>query len=144
MTQASPARAAACGLNHVTLAVTDIERSLRFYQDALGLRLRARWDEGAYLEAGSFWLCLMADPAAAQERRADYTHLAFDAAEADFPKIAQRLRACSTIWKENLSEGASLYFRDPDGHKLELHVGTLASRLDAMRAKPKPGQILFD
>ncbi len=132
------------GLNHVTLAVADIETSIRFYTDLLGLRLRATWDGGAYLEAGPMWLCLIRDPAAAREKRADYTHLAFDVAADDFPRLAQRLRAHGEPWRENRSEGQSLYFRDPDGHKLELHVGSLETRLDAMRAAPKPGQMIFD
>ena len=37
------------GLNHLTLAVTDLNRSVVFYRDLLQLRLDATWDVGAYL-----------------------------------------------------------------------------------------------
>jgi hypothetical protein len=47
------------------------------------------------------------------------------------------------VWKTNKSEGASHYFLDPDGHKLELHVGSLAQRLAACRAKPYKGMVFF-
>ena len=60
------------------------------------------------------------------------THYAFTVAEADFEPFSQRLeQAGVTVWKQNKSEGASFYFLDPDGHKLELHVGSLAARLAA-------------
>ncbi len=62
----------------------------------------------------------------------DYTHYAFSISEADFASFAARLEAAGVaIWKLNRSEGASHYFLDPDGHKLELHVGSLAQRLAA-------------
>ena len=37
------------GLNHLTLAVTDLHRSVGFYHDLLQLHLDATWDTGAYL-----------------------------------------------------------------------------------------------
>lgn len=49
------------GLNHVTVAVADVERSLAFYRDVLGCSVRAVWSDGAYLEAGTLWLCLSRD-----------------------------------------------------------------------------------
>jgi len=32
-------------------------------------------------------------------------------------------------WKDNSSEGKSIYILDPDNHKIELHVGNLWSRV---------------
>jgi len=115
------------GLNHLTLAVAELNRSIAFYRDLLGFELRAAWDEGAYLEAGSLWLCLSVDPLTARGR--DYTHFAFDVAPEDFEALCAQICKHAEIWKDNRSEGASLYFLDPDGHRLELHVGSLASRL---------------
>ena len=127
------------GLNHVTLAVADLERSLAFYVDVLGFRLRASWADGAYLEAGALWLCLSHDPRAEHARRDDYTHLAFAVSAEDFDALAVRVRNAAVEWKEDRSEGASLYFLDPDGHKLELHLGSLATRLAHYRQHPFPG-----
>ena len=36
------------GMNHVTLAVTDIEKSFHFYRDILGLKPLCRWDKSDY------------------------------------------------------------------------------------------------
>ena len=127
------------GLNHLTIAVSDLNRSIRFYRELLGLQLRAQWLDGAYLEAGSLWLCLSLDDAAGAELRHDYTHIAFDIAADDFRPLAETIRQNATIWKENRSEGDSLYFLDPDGHKLELHVGTLRSRLAHYGDRPDAG-----
>lgn len=126
------------GLNHLTLSVTDLERAIAFYRDVLGCDLRARWDEGAYLEAGSLWICLSRDTVPIVSR-GDYTHYAFDAGPEDFHALSAHIRAHAPTWKENRSEGASLYFLDPDGHRLELHVGSLASRLDHYRRHPGSG-----
>lgn len=38
------------------------------------------------------------------------------------------------IFKDNTSPGQSLYFLDPDGHKLEIHVGDAMSRITAKKA----------
>lgn len=131
------------GLNHLTLAVTELDRSIAFYRDLLGCELRAHWGDGAYLEAGPLWLCLSRDPAAAEAQRGDYTHYAFDIADEHFGELSARIREQATIWKDNRSEGASLYFLDPDGHRLELHSGTLASRLAHYRAHPAAGVTLL-
>jgi catechol 2,3-dioxygenase-like lactoylglutathione lyase family enzyme len=127
------------GLNHLTLAVADLGRSVAFYREILGFDLRALWSEGAYLEAGSLWLCLSVEPRPWPDDRRDYTHYAFDVAEEDFEAVAEQVRRRAAIWKDNRSEGPSLYFLDPDGHRLELHAGSLASRLARYRADPASG-----
>ena len=66
-----------------------------------------------------------------------YTHLAFTIATDDFAIWRSRLAAAQIPqWKENTSEGDSLYILDPDGHKLELHVGDWRSRLASAKAAP--------
>ena len=132
------------GLNHVTLAVSDLDRSLAFYRDLLGFTLRASWAGGAYLEAGSLWLCLSLDEAVRSAHRPDYSHVAFSVAEKDHAALSARLSAECPIWRDNRSEGASTYFLDPDGHKLELHVGTLETRLAHYRSSPDLGIAVFE
>ena len=126
------------GLNHLTLSAADLDRSFRFYVELLGAVPRARWASGAYLEIGSLWLCLHWQPQRCPEPASnDYTHYAFGIAAEQFATMAARLQAAAvTIWQPNRSEGDSLYFLDPDGHRLELHVGDLASRLAHCRAAP--------
>ncbi|MGK5027333.1 fosfomycin resistance glutathione transferase [Janthinobacterium sp. RB2R34] len=135
------------GLNHLTLAVRDLDRSLDFYHGTLALRLRARWDRGAYLSAGELWLCLTLDEqaATASGARQTYTHYAFSIEPADFASFAARLRAAGVPeWQQNRSAGDSLYFLDPDGHQLEAHVGSLVARLAACQAEPYAGMVFFD
>lgn len=132
------------GLNHITLAVADVERSLTFYRDVLGCAVRAVWEDGAYLEAGPVWLCLSRDENVRSAPHPDYSHIAFSVPEAEFPALRDRLVAESIIWKDNESEGASIYFLDPDGHKLEIHLGTLETRLSYYREKASEGVRIFD
>ncbi|WP_374351193.1 VOC family protein [Chitinimonas sp.] len=130
-------------INHLTLAVADIDLALRFYVGLLGARAHARWDSGAYLSIGDLWLCLSLDAARAAACSSDYTHYAFSSD--DFASAAKRLRDAGVIeWRVNQSEGNSLYFLDPDGHKLELHDGDLASRVAACRQHPYAGMVFFD
>ena len=133
------------GVNHITLAVRDLARAFDFYQ-AIGCTPLARWSSGAYFRAGKLWLCLSVDATTHAAPLPEYTHIALDVSAEDFEVACRRVRnSGATIWKENRSEGPSLYFLDPDGHKLELHVGDWQSRLAAMKAKPwEPGIEWFD
>lgn len=133
------------GLNHLTLAVTDLNRSVAFYQDVLLFKPEATWDSGAYLSLPGLWLCLSLDPLRNGEPAADYTHYAFNISASNFTIFVERLRTANVQeWRDNRSEGVSFYFLDPDGHKLEAHVGDLASRLTACRQKPYAGMKFFD
>ncbi|HEV2570629.1 VOC family protein [Methylocella sp. CPCC 101449] len=137
-------KARVTGLNHITLAVSDVGRSLTFYRDLLGLAVRAVWSDGAYLEAGSLWLCLSHDDEARTSPHPDYTHLAFSVSETEYVDLSKRLVAECVVWKDDKSEGASTYFLDPDGHKLEIHIGSLETRLANYRQNPSKGVTVFD
>lgn len=132
-------------LNHITLSVSDLERSFTFYTGTLGLRPRARWARGAYLSAGDLWLCLTLDAHCRQGPLAEYTHIAFTVNAAQFAQHAAALKEQGVaLWQQNSSEGDSLYILDPDGHKLEIHVGSLETRLASLRSAPYDGLRLFE
>jgi len=61
--------------------------------------------------------------------------ISFDAA--GLKAFRTRLAAVGGVeWKINASEGDSVYFLDPDGHRLEAHVGDLISRLISLQHAP--------
>jgi catechol 2,3-dioxygenase-like lactoylglutathione lyase family enzyme len=124
------------GLSHITLATANLDRAFAFYCDVLGAEPRGRWNTGAYLELGTVWLCLAQGTV---RQRKDYSHISLSCAGADFAPLAERISAVAKLWQENKSEDPSLYFLDPDGHRLELHAGTLESRLAKDRALPDRG-----
>src|SRR5688572_29327321 len=49
------------GLNHLTLSVANLDRSLAFYSGLLGLAIRWRGPAAAYLETETLWLALVVD-----------------------------------------------------------------------------------
>ncbi|WKX25430.1 fosfomycin resistance glutathione transferase [Tatumella ptyseos] len=129
------------GLNHLTLAVSDIGRSWAFYTELLGFVPKAKWNTGAYLSLGELWLCLSLDTVGTKN---DYTHYAFTVSPEVFAPLVEQLRLKKVAeWKINQSEGDSLYFCDPDGHKLEIHSGNLESRLEYCRRHPYAGMEFY-
>jgi catechol 2,3-dioxygenase-like lactoylglutathione lyase family enzyme len=125
------------GINHITLSIADVERSFRFYSAILGFRPVAKWPKGAYLLAGDTWIALVADQHARQAALPEYTHIAFSVSAQDIGPLGERIRASgATIWQENWTEGDSLYFLDPDGHKLEIHASDLATRIATAKSQP--------
>lgn len=123
------------GLNHINFAVRDLRISFDFYKDTLGFKPLCRWPKGAYFLIGDVWFCLFEDPKALPGK--GYTHIAFSISAEDFPKMVTRLNEAHVqLWKENISEGTSLYFLDPDGYQLELHVGDWRTRMAHKRQFP--------
>ncbi|WP_199437827.1 fosfomycin resistance glutathione transferase [Vibrio owensii] len=125
------------GLNHITIAVSDLGRSLDFYINALGFKGHVKWKQGAYLSLGDLWFCLSVDK---PDEKSDYSHIAFSISQQDFTDFSYKLIQLNIAqWKENKSEGDSLYLLDPDGHKLEIHSGDLYSRLESIKHQPYEG-----
>ncbi|CAL7961092.1 Glutathione transferase FosA [Gammaproteobacteria bacterium] len=119
-------------MNHITLGVRDIKRSFDFYCNVLGLKPLCSWDNGAYFLVDNFWFCLNTDPNVNPDP--GYTHYAFSVTKENFQNLNQRIIASGArVFKQNTSEGDSLYFLDPDGHKLEIHIGNWQSRIAAKK-----------
>lgn len=122
------------GFNHLTLSVSSLDTSCAFYCDFLGFKGEVRWRTGAYLSYGNCWLCLSLGDVKPNQ---DYTHFAFTFDTSSILAISQHAELSKIKkWQENTSEGDSLYIEDPDGHKLELHSGSLETRLESLRKSP--------
>ena len=132
------------GINHITLSIADVERSFTFYTSILGFQPIAKWPKGAYLLAGDTWIALVADQHTRQAELPEYTHIAFSISAQDIGPLGERIRASGAmIWQENWTEGDSLYFLDPDGHKLEIHASDLATRIATAKSQPWEGLEFF-
>lgn len=123
------------GLNHITFAVSDLERATEFYTGVLGAEVLLRGGKTVYMDLAGIWLALNLEPGA---RAAEtYTHIAFSVAEEELEHYRRRLREAGIEMLPDRTrhprEGRSLYFRDPDGHLLELHTKTLQDRVEYYR-----------
>ena len=128
-------------LNHITIAVRDLEKSFKFYVDLLGMKAHAKWTKGAYLSLDNLWFCLSVDNSSPSQ---DYSHIAFTIENENIETIRKRLELNNIAeWKKNSSEGDSIYFLDPDGHKLELHCCSLQTRLASLKNKLYQGLQLY-
>lgn len=124
------------GINHITLTTKDLEKSFAFYRDVLGLKPLCRWVKGAYFLAGEQWFCLNIDINCSPAQ--DYTHYAFNVTDENFSQLEKKIiDSGAEIFQENKSPGKSLYFLDPDGHKLEIHVGSWQDRIATLQAENK-------
>ncbi|MEW2140994.1 VOC family protein [Streptomyces sp. NPDC005409] len=124
--------------SHVGLNVTDLDRSLAFYGDALGFQMLTEGKEEGRRFAllgqdGELVLTLwqQADGAFAPAS-AGLHHLAFSAGEiAEVREYEERLRALGVEFayegvvahREGASSGG-IFFHDPDGTRLEISVPT--------------------
>ncbi len=116
----------------------DLEASVVFYQQVFDAVLLFQGEQTAYFELAGLWLALnVQDSIPRQELRRSYTHIAFAADEADISEMKHRLQRFGVPLLPDRSrtagEGLSLYFTDPDGHLLEVHCGSLETRLSLYR-----------
>lgn len=69
---------------------------------------------------------------------ATYTHIAFSMDESDYDDIYDKLKRWDCILEgreRSNQEKRSIYFHDPDGHRLEFHSGSLEDRLAFLKEK---------
>ncbi|MCA1022367.1 metallothiol transferase FosB [Halobacillus litoralis] len=137
----------AVGLNHLLYSVSDLERSIHFYQDVFGARLLAKGRTTAYFDLAGIWLALNEEKDIPRPEQASYTHTAFSIKEDELPFMVLKLeeRGVNILNGREREAGdrSSVYFTDPDGHKFGFHTGTLADRLDHYK-KTKPHMEFFD
>jgi catechol 2,3-dioxygenase-like lactoylglutathione lyase family enzyme len=111
------------GIDHVALAVTDLDRSEAFYRDVLGLeRVHEQWDPPRVLASQGSGVALF--PAEADYGEASAAHILHIALRVDRRNFEAARAALSAGGIElSFSDHGlahSIYFGDPDGYRLEL------------------------
>lgn len=135
-------------LNHLLFSVSDLDKSIRFYEDVFGAKLLVKGKNTAYFDLGGLWLALnVEEDIPRNEIQESYTHTAFSIEEKDFDAIYTKLeRLGVTILSgrpRNGQDKRSIYFTDPDGHKFEFHTGTFQERIDYYK-RDKPYMEFYD
>jgi glyoxylase I family protein len=118
---------ALAGMNHISFPVRDLERSVHFYRDVLGLAPIPRPDlpfPGAWLGSNGIQVHLIVPPEGAPlgSPRPSLNplggHVAFTIA--DYDAVVAALHAAGIETLEAGREIGQLWVRDPDGHLIEL------------------------
>ena len=116
------------GIDHVALSVRDVQASARWYIEVLGFehRFPGMWDGvPTFIGKGTTALALFPlrgdgtnEP---RDRGTRMLHIAFRAARTAFVAAQDDLRQRGITFEFQDHEiSHSIYFRDPDGHELEI------------------------
>ena len=117
------------GIDHVAVGVRDIERSAKWYIEVLGFErlYEGAWDGvPTFVGKGNTGIALFpAGPDAkstpSTHRDVRLLHLAFRADRENFLAAQRELKARGIKFEFQDHEiSHSIYFRDPDGHQLEI------------------------
>jgi catechol 2,3-dioxygenase-like lactoylglutathione lyase family enzyme len=117
------------GLLESSLYVSDVGRSVRFYQDLFGFRVISEFGaRGCAMHAGPHQVLLLFKKGASRAIRSPHDgdgelHVAFAIPSAELASWESWLEGKSVAVEEKRawdSGGWSLYFRDPDRHLVEL------------------------
>jgi catechol 2,3-dioxygenase-like lactoylglutathione lyase family enzyme len=122
------------GADHTNFRVRDLDVSLGFYRDVLGLEPfgleeyhRGERPIVSLRVTEQFILHLTPDPEFERGSTGGYDHLALVVEDAKPHELAEHLRKSDVVVEKQfesisgaLGEGPALYVRDPDGYRVEL------------------------
>ena len=111
------------GINHVVLHVSDVPKAKEFYTEILGMTVAHEGPWQVFLNCGRQQVALFAkrgdEPLTTGN---DLNHLALDIASGTYEPIKAELEKNGIGVAGRPGDPHSVYFNDPDGHRLQLMV----------------------
>ena len=111
----------ASGVDHVVLHVSDVERAKKFYTEVLGMTVYREDDGQVFMHAGQQGVALFEKERATPLKAGNYlNHLALNVASGDYETLKAELEKHGVAVSGRPGQDRCIYFRDPDGHRLQL------------------------
>ncbi len=113
----------ATGIDHIVLHVSDVERAKKFYAEILGMTVYRENERQVFLHAGAQGVALFAKQGEIPLTTGnDLNHLALSVATGTYEALKADLEKHGVAVSGRPGEDRCIYFRDPDGHRLQLMV----------------------
>jgi catechol 2,3-dioxygenase-like lactoylglutathione lyase family enzyme len=111
-------------INHVTITVSDLEKSILFYKDIFDFEVIEKYSDSgqAFIRMGDI-LILLNEIKKYQADENSKNSISFYIDEEDFDDAIEEIKELKleiVYGPENLRKGRSLIFIDPDGNRIEL------------------------
>ena len=113
----------ASGIDHIVLHVSDVKRAKQFYAEVLGMTPYRENERQVFLHAGTQGVALFKrEGDTALTVGNDMNHLALNVTSGSYESLKADLEKHGVAVSGRPGEDHCIYFRDPDGHRLQLMI----------------------
>lgn len=109
------------GLDHVVFHVKDLPRSRKFYVEFLGMEVDHERDWQCFLKCGNQGVALFeVEDDEDVHAGSEVNHMALCLTDGDFARVKAILEDAGIAVHGRANDPHCIYFKDPDGHQLQL------------------------